>query len=124
MKKQLEGTVKVSKAAVAKLVADESQSKSGKMKALFDMGMEVKEIATVMGVRYNFVYNVVSNYCNMNGIAVETQKKESKKDQIIELYLAGKTNKEISIELKSNYNYVFNTIKSYKASQPATEAAE
>jgi transposase-like protein len=124
MKKVVEGTQKVTKAGINKVVMDESISKSGKMKLLFDMGMEVKEIATVMGVRYNFVYNVVSNYCNMNGIAVETQKKESKKDQIIELYLSGKTNKEISIELKSNYNYVFNTIKSYKAAQPTVEAAE
>lgn len=124
MKKVQEGTTKVTKAGINKVVADETISKSGKMKLLFDMGLEVKEIATVMGVRYNFVYNVVSNYCNMNGIQVETQKKESKKDQIIELFLAGKSNKEISIELKSNYNYVFNTIKAYKASQPAETKAE
>lgn len=121
MKKVVDGTVKVTKAAVSKVVLDEGMSKSSKMKTLFDMGLEVKEISTVMGVRYNFVYNVVSNYCNMNGIKVETQKKEGKKDKIIELYLAGKTNKEISIELKTNYNYVFNTIKTYKAAHPVVQ---
>ena len=121
MKKVVDGTQKVTKAGINKVVVDESMSKSGKMKLLFDMGLEVKEIATVMGVRYNFVYNVVSNYCNMNGIQVETQKKESKKDDIIRLYKDGKTNKEISIELKTNYNYVFNTIKAYKAVNPVEE---
>lgn len=100
--------------AAAQKILNAEGSKSSKMKALFELGVEVKAIAAAMGVRYNFVYNVVSNHCNMNGIQVETQKKEGKKDQIIELYLAGKSNKEISIELKTNYNYVFNTIKHYK----------
>lgn len=91
-------------------------SKSAKMKTLFEAGMEIKEIATLMDVRYNFVYNVVSNHINMNGLAVEKNNKASKKDEIIKLYLENKSNKEISIELKTNYNYVFNTIKQYKNS--------
>lgn len=92
-------------------------SKSQKMKDLFDMGLEIKDIAVGLGVRYNFVYNVVSNYVNMNGIQLEAKAKTGKKEAIIEMFLAGKTNKEISIDLKTNYNYVFNVIKSYKAAQ-------
>jgi DNA-binding protein len=110
--------VKISSKALAEVLESEI-SKSSKMKQLFDMGYEVKEISTLMMVRYNFVYNVVSNYVNMNGIVVESQKKEGKKDAIIEMYLAGKSNKEISIELKTNYNYVFNVLKTYKADHPA-----
>lgn len=98
-------------------VVDSEQSKSAKIKELFEMGLEVKAIAEALGIRYNFAYNVVSNYVNMNGITVEKNKKAGKKEAIIELYLAGKTNKEISIELKTNYNYVFNVLKAYKASQ-------
>lgn len=115
--------VKVTKAMVTKVVNNEGLSKSAKMKELFDLGMEVKEIAEVMAVRYNFVYNVVSNYCNMNGIETAVTKKAGKKEAIIELFLAGKSNKEISIELKTNYNYVFNTLKAYKAEQAAAIVA-
>lgn len=112
----IEGTV--SKTTVTKIVNNEALSKSARMKELFNLGLEVKEIATLMGVRYNFVYNVVSNYCLTEGLQLETTKKESKKDDIIRLYLEGKSNKEISIELKTNYNYVFNTLKKYKAEHP------
>ena len=117
MQKKLEGTVKVTKKAITEVLNSEA-SKSAKMKALFDLGLEVKEIATVMEVRYNFVYNVISNYCNMNGIEVVKNKKAGKKDEIIKLYLAGKSNKEISVDLKTNYNYVFNVLKTFKQENP------
>lgn len=107
------------KAVQAVLTGD--TSKSQKMKDLFDMGLEVKDIAVGLGVRYNFVYNVVSNYVNMNGITVEKNVKAGKKEAIIELWSHGKSNKEISIELKTNYNYVFNVIKAHKASQALQE---
>lgn len=109
---------------IDKVLGEETLSKSKKMLALFDLGMEVKEIAQIMAVRYNFVYNVVSNHCNMNGIQTETSAKEGKKDQIIALYNVGKSNKEISIELKTNYNYVFNVLKAYKAEHPKEEVQE
>lgn len=115
--KKLNVEVKMSQKKVDQIVQDETLSKSMKMKNLFEMGMEIKEIANLMNVRYNFVYNVISNYVNMNGIETVTNKKEGKKDQIIELFKQGKSNKEISIELKTNYNYVFNTIKQYKNTQ-------
>jgi transposase len=116
-------TAQVTEKAMAKAMKEEV-SKSQKMKNLFELGMEVKEISTLMGVRYNFVYNVISNYVNMNKIPTESQKKEGKKEQIIALFLEGKSNKEISIELSTNYNYVFNTLKAYKAEQPQEQKAE
>ena len=114
-------TNKLTKGSITKLLQDETISKSSKMKSLFESGMEIKEISTLMGVRYNFVYNVVSNHINMNGLTVETEKKENKKEKIIELFNQGKSNKEISIELKTNYNYVFNTLKQYKQSLEVQE---
>lgn len=109
--------IKMSAAAQGKLVADPNLSKSAKIKQLFDAGNDVKTIASIMDIRYNFAYNVVSNYINMNDIQVNKDTKVNKKDLIIEQHIAGKSNKEISIELKTNYNYVFNTIKNYKMNQ-------
>lgn len=107
----------ITAAQIKKLLADESTSKSSKIKALFDAGLTVKDIAAHLQIRYNFAYNVISNYVNMNDIQLEVVAKDNKKQKIIELHLQQKSNKEISIELKTNYNYVFNTIKAYKLSQ-------
>ena len=116
MKKANVSTVKGLNKKIETIVQSE-ESKSSKMKQLFDLGIEVKEIATIMSVRYNFVYNVISNYTAMNSIETVSTKKVGKKEKIIELHQSGKSNKEISIELKTNYNYVFNVLKQYKAEQ-------
>jgi DNA-binding CsgD family transcriptional regulator len=109
-----ENVKKATKKAIEEILKSDT-SKSARIKALFDAGLETKEIAELLGIRYNFAYNVISNYANMNDIKVSTKKDTvSKKDLIINLYKQGKSNKEISIELKTNYNYVFNTLKAYK----------
>src|SRR5690606_1282419 len=118
MRKKMEGKVKkVTKAQVDAVVAQEELSKSARMKQLFDLGLSVKEIAEAMGVRYNFAYNVVSNYCMQEGIEIEKQKRGGKKEEIIRLYKEGKSNKEIAIELKTNYNYVYNVLKPIKEAE-------
>lgn len=106
----------VNKKGIEAIISNDTISKSEKMKNLFDGGYDVKTISTLMNVRYNFVYNVISNYVNMNGIDLETVSKDNKKQKIIELYLDNKSNKDIAITLKTNYNYVFNVIKNYKLS--------
>lgn len=108
--------------AVDKVVKDEALSKSAKVKALFDGGLEVKEIATALGIRYNFAYNVISNYIIVNEIEVETQRKASKKDAVWAMLDEGKTAKEIAVELKTNYNYVYKLRKEWIA-QAAAEVA-
>lgn len=117
MKKVMEHQEKGLDKKVAAVVAKEGVSKSSKMKELFNLGLDVKEIAEVMGVRYNFVYNVVSNMVIVEGIQVETNKRESKKDKIMDLLDAGKTVKEIAVELKTNYNYVYKVSKEWKVSR-------
>jgi DNA-binding NarL/FixJ family response regulator len=92
-------------------------SKSGKMRELFALGLTIKEIANIMQVRYNFVYNVISNLIITTGLEVETEVKTTKKDLIKALFLQGKTNKEIAIELKTNYNYVAKLVKEIKLEQ-------
>lgn len=92
-------------------------SKSKKMVELYNGGLEIKQIAELMNVRYNFVYNVVSNYCRMNEVELRTNKdnSNSKKVQIEKLFREGKTNTEIAAELKTNYNYVYKITKSLTA---------
>ena len=120
MKKKKQN-VKTSKADVKKAmdaIKASKDSKSSKMKQMFDLGLDVKQIADIMQVRYNFVYNVVSNYVRMNDIKVVQVKKQSRKDDIVKLYKTGKTNVEISKALKCNYNYVFKVVKEYREDHP------
>src|SRR5690606_8388164 len=113
MRKYLSNEVKVSKKKVGEVVNNENLSKSGKMRELFNMGFSVKEISNLLGVRYNFVYNVISNYVNVNEIKVVNETKVTKKELIVALYEEGKTRKENSSELKPNYNDVFSVINEY-----------
>lgn len=128
MKKQLETDFTATEVDIMAIL-NGTMSKSKKMVAMFDLGLETKEISDIMTkhegklVRYNFVYNVLSNHVNINGIPVEAQQREGKKDLILAMYVDGKSNKEISIDLKTNYNYVFNTIKTYKLLNPLVAAA-
>ena len=122
MRKLITENVKVSQKKVGEIVNNETLSKSGKIKQLFELGYSVKEISTMLNIRYNFVYNVVSNYVNVNQIKTVKEKNQpSKKDLIVQLFKQGKTRKEISIELKTNYNYVFNVIKEYKQNNQTNE---
>jgi transposase len=99
---------------IDKVAKDETLSKSARVKLLFEGGLGVKEIAAAVGIRYNFAYNVISNYVIVNGIEVETEKKATKKDAVWALLDAGKTVKEIAIELKTNYNYVYKLKKEWE----------
>ena len=94
-------------------IINNATSKSKAMVALYNSGLEIKQIANIMQVRYNFVYNVISNYCRINDIELRTNKNNtnSKKVQIEELFKAGKSNVEIAKELKTNYNYVYKITK-------------
>ena len=99
------------------IVLKSEESKSKKMIKLYDLGLEIKEISTLMNVKYNFVYNVVSNYCRMNEVELRTNNnsEDSKKSHIIALLKEKKTKVEIAKEMKCNYNYVFKIEKELKS---------
>ena len=104
-------------ANIEKILNNEG-SKSSKMLALYNEGMEIGAIAKLMGTRYNFVYNVVSNACRKSGDEVRVQKKQGTvKAAIIERIDKGMSNTEISKELAINYNYVFKVRKEYEAAK-------
>lgn len=98
---------------INQVINDASLSKSKKFIALYNEGLEIKEIASLFNVRYNFVYNVVSNYTRMNDLELRTNQSNgsSKKQLILDLFAAGKSNTEIAKELKTNYNYVYKITK-------------
>lgn len=101
-------------------VIEAEGSKSSKMLKLYNEGLEIGDIAKLMNVRYNFVYNVVSNDCRKSGTEVRVTKKQGTvKTAIIKCIEEGKTNTDISKELSVNYNYVFKVRKEYEAAAKA-----
>lgn len=98
---------KWSKNQVEAVLKDEKLSKSAKVRALFDGGLEVKEIATLLNISYNFAYNVLQNHIIRNDIKVEKTERNSKKDEIIKLLSEGKSLVEVCKATKANYNYVW-----------------
>lgn len=104
-------------------------SKGACIRTLFAGGLEVKEISTITGIRYNHVYNVVKNEVLIHGLEVEVSSRNnenSKKNQILVLLSQGKSITEISKELQCMYNYVWQIAKAggytgKKASNANTE---
>lgn len=94
-------------------ILSNDESKSKKMISLYNLGEEIKTISLLMNVRYNFVYNVISNYTRINDIDLRTNTGDSKKSQIEKMISEGKSNTEISKELKTNYNYVYKIAKEF-----------
>lgn len=98
---------------INKVVNDTTLSKSKRFIELYNKGLEIKEIASLFNVRYNFVYNVISNFTRLNDLELRTNQGNgsSKKQLILELFNEGKSNTEISKTLKTNYNYVYKITK-------------
>jgi transposase len=92
-------------------ILSNEDSKSKKMISLYNHGLSIKDISVLLGTRYNFVYNVISNYTRINDIDLRTNIGVSKKVQIEKLISEGKSNTEVSKLLKTNYNYVYKVSK-------------
>jgi len=89
-------------------ILESDVSKSQKMRSLYEGGLEIGEIAKLMGVRYNFVYNVVSDSYRKAGIEMRTRKTgDSVKSQIVSFIKEGLNPVEISKTLKCNINMVY-----------------
>ena len=107
----------ITKAQVEAAVAEMQEGKASKgacIRTLFAGGLDVKEISTITGIRYNHVYNVVKNEGLVHGLELETadrSNENSKKNQILAMLEQGKTVTEISKELKCMYNYVWQVAK-------------
>ena len=89
-------------------------SKSSQIRDLYDQGEQISTIAQKVGVRYQFVYNVVSRYCNKTGQEVRHQKEKSTSQIIREKVDEGKKVGEIAKELNLNYVFVHQVVKKYR----------
>lgn len=114
---KIKNITKLTKKQQEELLKNEGISKSSKIKTLFESGLGIKEIAELLNIRYNFAYNVISNYIITNEVEIIKEEKVNKKQIVINMYLEGKSNKEIAVELKTNYNYVYKIVKEYKSLQ-------
>lgn len=93
--------------------ADISTSK--KMVAMYSAGMEIADIASTLGKRYNHAYNVISDYCRVHGVELRVKSTDgTKKEAIIALVKDGRTNVEISTALQISYTRVYNVRKEFE----------
>ena len=110
---------------IKSVVADTAMNKSTKIKVLFEGGMDVKEIAAALGIRYNFAYNVLQNHIIMNDIEVDKASRgPSKKDEIVKLLMEGKSIIEVCKETKTLYNYVWKIKNETMPKEVKTEVIE
>jgi hypothetical protein len=101
--------------AIVAEIAAGTMTKGAGIRECFAGGLEVKDIAAKLGIRYNHVYNVVKNEVLIHDLEVEKSARggeNSKKAQIVQMLQDGKTITEVSRELKCMYNYVWSVAKS------------
>ena len=97
------------------LIVESENSKSAKMKALYEGGMEIGDIASTLGVSYAFVYNVIQKHVRKTGGKVRiSRKRKSIKKKVIALMDQGMTTKEIAKEIGTSYNYVYKIRSDYE----------
>jgi transposase len=58
-------------------ILDDQTTKSGKIRSLYVVGMEVKDIAKLMDIKYNFAYNVVSQLIKEGGTSSQSFNEKS-----------------------------------------------
>lgn len=107
-------------------VANKTMTKGAAIREMFVGGMETKDIANKLGIRYNHAYNVIKNEVLIHGLEVETESRggeNSKKAQIIQGLQDGKSIKEVAAELKCMYNYVWQVGKAAGLTGKKTEEA-
>ena len=105
----------------------EEISKGACIRALFAGGLSVKEISDVTTIRYNHVYNVCKNEVlknNLEGDISTEREGGTKKAQILELLMQGKTVTEVSKELGCLYNQVWQVAKAGGYTQKQLAAAK
>lgn len=103
---------KISKTKVKAIVKAEDTTKSAKMRQLYDLGLDLAEIAELLQVRYQFVWNVIDDHTD--GQIRQSKPKSTKSAEFRKLFDEGKTCAEIAKITNSNNNFVNSVIKRHK----------
>lgn len=109
---------KETKGVVKETVTEETVtqvSKSQIMREMYDEGLTVGEIAKQLGVRYQFVYQVIHKHTK-GEIRSSRGNRDTKSQMFRDLYDKGLSVGEIAKQTNSNYTFVFQVIKRYKDS--------
>jgi hypothetical protein len=107
-KQELENTIHT-------ILTNDKLSKSEKMRELFELGLEISLISELLGVRYNFVYNVITTYTRMKNIEVnQPNDKEDIRYKIVHLFMRGYSNVDISKELRISYDLITQTLVAHQ----------
>lgn len=97
----------------AAIGADENLSKSDRIRTIYDMGFEVKEVADMIGIRRQFVDNVI----RQRDGEVRKTKSVNQSQKFRDLFEDGMTVAEIAKAENANYNWVYAVIKKHKKTQ-------
>jgi hypothetical protein len=98
------------------VVEAKDMNKSEKIKALFEGGLEVKQISLLLGIRYNHAYNVIQNHVIVNGIEVIKSERAGspKKAEVVAILENGGKLIDAAKMTKSSYNYVWKVSQELK----------
>lgn len=105
-------TSKISKEGVKAIINNQDLTKSEKMRRLYDLGNDLAEIAKLVKVRYQFVWNVID--IHTQGEIRTQSNKTTKSDEFRKLFDEGKTCAQIAKITNSNNNFVNSVIKKHK----------
>jgi hypothetical protein len=76
-------------------MADEKLSKSEKIRRLHDQGMKIAEIAKLLGIRYQFAYNVVTYYVAQKQVEVLKYVGVADADSVLPIHAEGSKDEEL-----------------------------
>lgn len=91
-------------------------TKSARIVKMWKDKVEIADIATQLGIRYEFAYQVSKRFALANGLPFTTNKAKgvTKADKIRQLYDEGKSTSEIAKTVGTYNSYVWQTIDLYK----------
>lgn len=102
-------------------VEENRPTKSQIIRTMYDEdNLSISEIAKKLGIRYQFVYQVIQKHTG--GEVRKANNGPSKSQTFREMFDAGMTVGQIAKETQSNYTFVFQVIKKYKQDLASTSA--
>lgn len=112
-------------APVATVVTEPVETKSSKIKELYDAGVAVGEIAKQMGIRYAFAYQVSQRHAAATGKVFSTGREQGPTiaSEIRKLSDEGMAVGDIAKKLNKNYTFCWTTVSAHKKALAKSAAA-
>src|SRR5690606_3529901 len=102
------------------ILGTDEYSKSAKMRVLWEEGLEVAEIARILGVHYSFAHRVIRRHeAYRNGLV---EKKVTTSQRIRDMHDQGFKPKDIKTKLGIPGPFVYTVLKRYKEVNQSVES--